>query len=625
MTTRDPTTHVSPPSLHSAEQTEKPLSTTRAIVEPLIVLVAASVWFFWGTGVGELINTETLRAQVAREMFEGKSGWVTTIHSRTYLRKLPLHAWTTAALAHVVGRFDEQVARWPSAALGVLYVLAMYFASRGMIDPRAGPAAALLAGGNLEVLDYGLRADLDMGVLAFTTVAVLLLGWAWRAQGRTRSLALAGCYFAALLGSFWKAPHVLVTVWLTVLGLAWVDRGQGRPWKRFALHPLQWAGSLVCLACFAAWFGVLSSEVSTEKAGGFVLIEFLARVVPHSLVYIADTLLAPFQFLAIAFPACVFALMVLNRETRAALDESSSFENPRELKPSAHQEDEDAGRARPTVPEPRSRAVAHRSTLAFLLAWLVPTAIFLLIVPAKAGRYWLICLGAATLMAAMVWRGYVRRRVPAAAQQACSMAVAGLSALGILVGTGVAAFGALVLADALPSAWVPLSETASRAAGWSALTCGVLMIGAASMAVRFWRLERRSAAGVALAMVILALKPVQVFAFIPIRSEFLSVAPEARRMDDLVPPGTELYVLSDKVGSDRAGELADFGFYSRNAIRWPKSAEDGMEHCQGPVCYFLARQVARDRLEEQFGARFREVARLCGDDKRIYLVTINAE
>jgi len=547
-----------------------------------LVAILSVAWFFVGIGHSRFIQTEVLRALVAREMYD-RGDWMPTVHQRPYIRKLPLHAWTTATLADLVGRFDEQVARWPSAAMGVIYVLAIYGAALWLVDPRAGPAAAVLAAGNWEVLDYATRADLDAGVLAWTTLAVVLLAAAWMARGTKRYGWLAGCYAAALIGSYWKAPHVLATVWLALIGLYWMDRSPRRHnWRRIALDPIHLALAAITLAAVAAWELVLSSEVGGARAGKFVVIEALVRIIPRSPRYFLGIVEAFPTLALVTFPASAFAAVLLSDTGRQWLREHA----------------------------PRAATVC--------LSWLAPTSLLLLLVPAKSGRYWFLCMGAVTILGALVWRRYVTDELPQALSRACTRIVHGLLVLACIVGLCITLLGVLAVR---PVADLPAAEVG--VARVVCLVCGLWMVAIAGCGwLRRASLSRSWLGGV-LVLVLLAVKPVHALVVVPARAQSRSTSEVVDTVESLVPNRATVFVLSDKPGNDRAGDMSDVGYYCDRKVRWPINVERAFARTDGPTCYLLVRPRARRRIEKLYGDHAKVLAEVSRYDETVSLIALD--
>jgi len=559
-------------------------STLRAVVEPTVILALACVWFFWGAGIGEYFKTEALRAIVVKEMLEPGHGVLPTVHGRLYLRKLPMYAWTTSAVARVVGRFDEQVARWPSAGMGVVFVMVMYAGAIWLVGPRAGPVAAVMAAANPVVLDYGMRADLDVGVLTTTSTAVVLLCWAWTKDGPARWVGLLGCYLIGLFGSFWKAPHVLLTVGLALIGFIWVVRRENRrSWWRFAFHPAQILGAAICLAAFAAWFLMISEASTASRAGGFVIGELIARVVPTSLSDVGKIAVSIPEGLAASFPACIFAVFLLDGEVRRGAE---------------------------TRVGPRLR---------LLLAWLIPTALFLLVAPSKAPRYWFLNTGAVTLLGTYVWHQYRSGGLPARAAAACHTTVRVLLTIGLAGGAALVVTGILMGAEVLNPGGV------SRATGGVALTgAGAIAAVASLKCLKEIAGGRLSNVGATLLILVLLIKPIQALVYLPVRAASLTMRAEARRVDELVPPGQPIFVLSDKPGSDRAGEMPHLGLYCEHQLQWPRDVDEALARSGDQPCHLLVRQEAGKLVKDRFGLRVVVLAELDRRGKPFFLLRLLA-
>ncbi|MGB0716206.1 MAG: ArnT family glycosyltransferase [Phycisphaerae bacterium] len=546
---------------------------SRVIIEIVLVCLFALGWFFWGLQDGDLIRTEGLRAIVVKEMVPKQNEWIPTVHQRTYLRKLPLYAWTTTAIARSAGGLSEFVARLPSACLAVGFALLMYGAGRWLIDERAGLPAAFLAIGNWEVLDYGMRAELDMGVLFFTTASVLAMGRAWQSKGSPRGFWIPVAYALAVIGTFWKAPHVLLTLWMTVAGLTIIQRRErNERWWSFALHPAQIISSVAALACL----GIAGSS----RMGNFVLFELLARVVPHSLSYVTGLLEAPFHLIGAGGIATIFAAFLLDKSVRANWPEN------------------------------------QRASLKFLLAWTIPTTLFLFAVPAKAARYDFIVAGGVILLGASIWRMYADRKLPAVADKRFDAFIKLLAQLTAISGGAMLAIAPVMI---FGSHWITIVPGQM---GWLIAVAGACTLALGLRATIGLRHGKREVVGLTFVLLLVVMKPLQVMLYIPARSKAESKRPIASAIDEQVPVGQTVYVLSDKPRSDRAGEMADIGVYCSREIRWPRDIDEAQQLAKTNAeqeMWLLLREKAHERVDEKFGDQLQNRARFERENDILFL------
>lgn len=602
----------------------------RTVGEIALLLALGSTWFFWGTSNGDFVGTEPLRAVVAKEMLERDEYLIPTVHHRTYLRKPPLYAWTTAALAGAVGRLDEQVARWPSAAMGVLYLLALYVGGRQLIGPQAGLPTAALGGANWLVVDYGGRAELDAGLLAMSTWSILASGVAWTGGRRGRTAWFAAAYVAATLGSLWKAPHVLWMLWLSQLGMVWWDRRQGvaAAWRKL-LHPANVVGSIGSCAMLATYALLLSKAAGAGRVGRFAVGELFARLIPHSLSDVLGILFAIPELAVNALPAAALALLLLLPRRRDPSAVKSVAASPLQAGASWSERCRQAVFARlpgrvillcdASAAARASIHAAHPAAIQVLLAWFVPNLIFLTIIPAKAPRYWFGVFGAIALLATLAWQ-YLAS--DGADERLCAIArrmIRTAAAIGAAAGLGLIAAGAVAATRGIHA-----GLTFTGAAVAAAFVCGVAIV---LLGWQTWRLNDGAmlSRGPALVLLMLvAAKPVHALAIIPGRASLQSLRPAAQRIDAVVPPGRIVYVLSDRDDNDRSGELSDFGYYCTHSLRWPRRAGDIPDLWDGLDAWLLVRDEALARLMSQFGPRCRTIQNLSPMGKDVFVVHLGA-
>ena len=548
----------------------------------MLVVALAGVWFFWGAGVGDLIGTEGLRALIVKEMLARGDWLIPTVHDRVYLRKPPLHAWTTAGLARVVGRFDDEVARWPSAALGVLYVLMMYFAVRWLVDSRAGPAGAFFALANWFVIDYGMRAELDVGVLFFAGLAALLLGKAWLSRGPLRWTLVVLGYLAAVLGSFWKAPHVMLVLWLTLLTLAWLDRRAGsQDARRFIFHPAKLAIAIAGIGAVAAWYLLLGCEAGTGRVASFTALEFLLRVVPRNLDGVLTILNGPFEFAYVALPFNLFAAVLFLRS--ASADRESI--GPRRWR--------------------------------LILAWALANIGFLLIVSSKSPRYWFTCFPPLVVLATLTWQRYSSGQLSLAAKRATAIITWGWLVTLLAMGVGLVMLGALLGMQSFS-----IEGVLVRSARIALLAGGSGVIVAAALGCIAHARRDVRVVGAMFVIAFIALKPPQVYALLPYLSAINTYRPIAIQIAAAVPEGETIYVLSEKPRNDRSGEVADLGYYTDRVVRWPRDEDELEQRLAGRAGFVLARVHAQQRVTARFPGTI-EVESCDWPDGPLHLLHVN--
>ncbi len=555
------------------------------------MLAVCVVLFFLGQGRHDFIKTEGLRAVVVAEMLEQPGLAMPTVHHRPYTKKPPLYAWSTAALARAAERFDEQIARLPSAIAGTLFILLLYAVGETALGRGAGWIAAALALANVTVVDYSMRAELDMGFALLTTTALLLAYPALRRGGATAVVCWMACYLVATLAALWKAPHSLIFLWVPLLAYAW--RKHDWRWLR---NPGQVAGLLLTLGVLMTWAVTLSTFAGNQTVARAAAIELVTRLIPLSVGDLLSTLYAVPMMALIVLPASLFVI--------ASFRSGVIYET----------NDRPAGRSagavvRFCIERFRGwwRAVAQNPFAEFLLFWTFANLLWCAIVPAKAPRYWLPMFAPVFLLAGHVLRQQVspggRRHLELAWRWVYGVigvgGLAGLLMALILVVTGAQGVAGLTLGSPWP---------------WLVLGTGCTTVAVLNLADRRHRTSWAPCLG--LIIVVLAAKPVLAQVWWPARAQSATQRLNAAAIDERVPTGQPVLVLGRH-------ELPDVGFYSRRRFEWLDSPEEAKWHTSTSPAYFLLRQEDLDEIVVDPGFEYTLELEFDRADKRIVLIRID--
>lgn len=211
----------------SAESGVRPLFWLRGV---LLVLLCAVVYGVSPTSMGLTSWQESVRAVVARDMFE-RGEWVVPRRSdEPYLNKPPMIYWVQIAIGHARGSAaftDEFELRVTVALFGMLGVLATWLVGRRLLAEPGGEAAEDAAWWGALGLAVGLLyvrssrvGELDVLLAPMVVAAVGGLVGAWRAVEAGRSgwgwLGLATVATAA--AAMTKGPPALLVIVLAGYG-----------------------------------------------------------------------------------------------------------------------------------------------------------------------------------------------------------------------------------------------------------------------------------------------------------------------------------------------------------------------------------------------------------------------
>jgi 4-amino-4-deoxy-L-arabinose transferase-like glycosyltransferase len=162
----------------------------------------------------ELRKPDEIRyAQVAREIVEG-GDWISMhLHGRPYLEKPPLFFWLIAGSSYLWGSVTPVSARFPSALLGSLTVLIVFFMGKALYDSRTGFLSALILATSFGFARFSTRANIDATLTFFTTASFFsFLQWyRWNKEGSARQkdvrrLSIYGFYVSMALATLTKGP-----------------------------------------------------------------------------------------------------------------------------------------------------------------------------------------------------------------------------------------------------------------------------------------------------------------------------------------------------------------------------------------------------------------------------------
>lgn len=258
----------------------------------LVLLFVAAAILFINLGGWDLWNPDEPRyAQVAREMLKTGNYIVPHINTEVYPDKPPLFFWLIALCSKPFGDVSAATARFPSAlaALGVL--LLTFLMGRKLYNPAVGFFAALTLLSTTQFFWLALRANIDMTLTLWTTLAIYMLYCGYtREQGKNTCYLLA--YLFMGLATITKGPvGFLIPIITMVLFL--ITQKQYRQIKEIRLIP----GFLIILAITALWLVPACIGGGNEYTQNILFKQTFGRAVD------SYSHKQPFYYYLINFPA----------------------------------------------------------------------------------------------------------------------------------------------------------------------------------------------------------------------------------------------------------------------------------------------------------------------------------
>jgi 4-amino-4-deoxy-L-arabinose transferase-like glycosyltransferase len=214
----------------------------------IILAIFGGVLFFSYLGGWDLWNPDEPRyAQVAKEMLHGEGWIIPHLNSAVYYDKPPFLFWLIAGAAQGLGAMNETAARLPSAFFGLLTLILVFFFGKRLYDERAGFFAALVLATSGEFFWLARRADLDITLTFFTTLAILFFYIGYQQQ-RWRPLYYLIAYGAMALGFFTKLYPALIVPFFAISGyFLWKRR------LKFFVDPAHLPGIALFVAMIGGW------------------------------------------------------------------------------------------------------------------------------------------------------------------------------------------------------------------------------------------------------------------------------------------------------------------------------------------------------------------------------------
>jgi 4-amino-4-deoxy-L-arabinose transferase-like glycosyltransferase len=215
----------------------------------IILAIFGVALFFSYLGGWDLWNPDEPRyAQVAKEMLHGEGWIIPHLNSAVYYDKPPFLFWLIAGATKGFGAMNEVAARLPSAFFGLLTIILVFFFGKRLYDERAGFFAALVLATSGEFFWLARRADFDITLTFFTTVAIFCFCVGFQQKG-WRFFYYLIAFAAMALGFFTKLYPALIVPFFAVGGyFLWQKR------LRFFVDPAHLPGIALFVTMIGGWF-----------------------------------------------------------------------------------------------------------------------------------------------------------------------------------------------------------------------------------------------------------------------------------------------------------------------------------------------------------------------------------
>lgn len=287
---------------------ERTDSAKRWVYDVAVLLVLASVFFFFGAGKIAFLGPDEPRySEVAREMFVSGDYISTRLCGCLWFEKPVLFYWLAAASYHLFG-VSEFAARFASGFAATVTTLSLYFSLSRIISREFARLAsfALMTCGIF--IAYSHAATPDMALTMAMTIAILSGYLATKAKGRRELGLMVLCFAAMGLGMLAKGLVgivLVVAILLTYFAIA------GR------LRFLHWRNLLIWVSAFLVVAAVWYLPVTLKHGWQFINEFFIEH---HFKRYLTNTYGHPqpvyfFAFIAIAgvLPWTCFLLSAVAR------------------------------------------------------------------------------------------------------------------------------------------------------------------------------------------------------------------------------------------------------------------------------------------------------------------------
>jgi 4-amino-4-deoxy-L-arabinose transferase-like glycosyltransferase len=214
----------------------------------IILLLVAAAILFSNLGGWDLWNPDEPRyAEVAREMVKNGEYLVPHINGKIYPDKPPLFFWLIALCSKPFGDVSAATARFPSAFAALCVILLTFLLGKKLYNPAVGIFAGLILLSTTQFFWLAVRANIDMTLTLWTTLAIYLLYCGYtRQQGKNTCYLLA--YFFMGLATITKGP-VGIFIPLITMVLFLLSQKQYRQIKDIRIVP----GLLIILVTSALW------------------------------------------------------------------------------------------------------------------------------------------------------------------------------------------------------------------------------------------------------------------------------------------------------------------------------------------------------------------------------------
>lgn len=167
--------------------------------------------------------TDCWVAQTAREMYHGEYAHnlvVPRFSGEARMQKSPGPYWAVMLTAWLRGQadIDEVSARIPNGFSALIIVITVFWLTRRIAGDRAAIFAGFASSASVLTLYFSHRGASDLGLTAFTTVALAAVWVAAELEppGRRRTALWLLGYFAAGVGMLYKLPMPLAIVGVPV-------------------------------------------------------------------------------------------------------------------------------------------------------------------------------------------------------------------------------------------------------------------------------------------------------------------------------------------------------------------------------------------------------------------------